>query len=299
MANSNFPACPLADCRRRFRTSLISGKLHRLPGAFSPLVAMLVERLGFEGVYVSGGAISANMGLPDIGLTTLTEVTTQAGAIARATSLPTIVDADTGFGEPANVARTVRALEGAGLCGLHLEDQTMPKKCGHLDSKALVAPEEMVRKIRAAADAKIDPNFLLIARTDARAVEGMDAAIDRAKRYLDAGAEMIFPEALADEREFEVFRQAIDAPLLANLTEFGKSELLTTEQLTNLGYNAAIYPVTSLRLAMRAIETGLKELIDAGTQQGAVPHMQTRGELYELLRYDAYEKQDRDLLEAD
>ena len=296
MANStNGPHCPLAARRQQFRDSLTSAKLHRLPGAFSPLVAMLVERLGFEGVYVSGGAISANMGLPDIGLTTLTEVTTQAGAIARATALPTIADADTGFGEPANVARTVQAFEGAGLCGLHLEDQTMPKKCGHLDSKQLVPAEEMVRKVRAAADAKIDPNFLLIARTDARAVEGRDAAIDRAKRYLDAGAEMIFPEALTDEKDFETFRKAIDAPLLANMTEFGKSPLLSAEQLTNLGYNAAIYPVTSLRLAMKAIETGLQELLDTGTQQGAILQMQTRQELYNLLQYDAYEKQDRDL----
>lgn len=294
-SSNNTSSCPLAECRRQFRDRLTNGKLVRLPGAFSPLVAMLVERMGFEGVYVSGGAISANGGMPDIGLTTLTEVTTQASAIARATALPTIVDADTGFGEPANVARTVRALEGGGLSGLHLEDQTMPKRCGHLDSKELVPAEEMARKIRAAADAKIDPNFLLIARTDARAVEGMDAAIDRAKRYLDAGAEMIFPEALTDEKDFETFRKAIDAPLLANMTEFGKSPLLTVDQLTNFGYNAAIYPVTSLRLAMKAIETGLQELLDVGTQQGAVPQMQTRQELYDLLQYDVYTKQDRDL----
>ena len=289
------PPAPTPEAKRRqFRERIESGKLSRLPGAFSPLVAKLVERLGFEGVYVSGGALSANMGMPDIGLTTLTEVAGQAGAIARATALPAIVDADTGFGEAANVARTIETLESAGLCGLHLEDQTMPKRCGHLDEKQLVPAGEMVRKVRAAVSARRDPNLLVIARTDARGVEGFDAAVQRAKQYLDAGADLIFPEALADESEFAKFRAAVDAPLLANLTEFGKSPLLTTQQLTDLGYNLAIYPVTSLRLAMKAIESGLQTLLDEGTQSGAVASMQTRQELYDLLQYDVYSQQDRD-----
>ena len=285
----------IADRRKRFREALAGGSLQRLPGAFTPLVAKEVERHGFEGIYISGAAISAAAGLPDIGLTTLTEVATQSGAIARATSLPTIVDADTGFGDTANVARTVESFEAAGLCGIHLEDQVMPKRCGHLDGKELVSPEEMCQKIRAAIAAKQDSNFLIIARTDAKGVDGLDAAIDRAKRYLDAGAEMIFPEALADESEFAAFREAIPAPLLANITEFGKSPLLTTKQLTDLGYNAAIYPVTTLRLAMKAIRGGLEELASQGTQSGALEQMQTRQELYDLLGYDAYAERDREL----
>jgi len=281
--------------RAAFRKSLASGHLLRFPGAFAPLVAMQIEAIGFEGVYVSGAALSAELGLPDIGLTTLPEVAGRAEAIARMTSLPTIVDIDTGFGEVANLVRAVQTVEAAGLCGCHLEDQQFPKRCGHLDNKQLVATEEMVRKIKAAADAKTDANFLIIARTDARGVEGLDAAIERAKRYVEVGAEMIFPEALADEREFEAFRKAIDVPLLANMTEFGKSPLLSTEQLTNLGYNLAIYPVTTLRLAMKAVENGLRALAERGTQQPVVEQMQTRQQLYELLRYDEYAKFDQDL----
>ena len=256
---------------------------------------MQVERLGFEAVYVSGGALSANMGLPDVGLTTLPEVAGQAGGVARATALPSIADADTGFGEPANVARTIEFFEHAGLAGCHLEDQSMPKRCGHLDKKQIVPAEEMVRKIRAAADAKADPNFLVIARTDARGVEGLDAAIDRAKRYVEAGADMVFPEALADESEFAAFREAIETPLLANMTEFGKSQLLSTETLQRLGYNLVIYPVTTLRLAMKAIEDGLRQIADTGTQRDVVGNMQTRQELYDLLRYEEYAKFDADI----
>lgn len=286
---------PAAEKRQQLRDALRSGKLLRTPGAFSPLVAMLVEQLGFEAVYVSGGALSANMGLPDVGLTTLTEVASQAGAIARATALPSIADADTGFGEAVNVARTIEQFEHAGLAGCHFEDQPMPKRCGHLDKKQLVPAEEMARKIKAAADARNDPNFLVIGRTDARGVEGLDAAIDRAKRYIDAGAEMIFPEALADESEFAKFREAVDVPLLANMTEFGKSQLLDAATLEQLGFNMVIYPVTTLRLAMKAIEDGLRQIAAAGTQQGVVPDMLTRQELYDLLRYEEYAKYDEAL----
>jgi len=285
-----------AEKRASFRTSLASGQLLRFPGAFAPLVAMQIEAIGFEGVYVSGAALSAELGLPDIGLTTLSEVSGRAEAIARVTRLPTIVDLDTGFGEVANVARAVQSIEAAGLCGCHLEDQQFPKRCGHLDNKQLVAAEEMVRKIKAAAEAKTDANFLIIARTDARGVEDLDAAIERAKRYVDAGAEMIFPEALADESEFEAFRKAIDVPMLANMTEFGKSPLLTTDQLADLGYNLVIYPVTTLRLAMKAVESGLQSLAEQGTQQPVVEQMQTRQQLYDLLRYDEYAKFDQDLV---
>jgi len=228
-------------------------------------------------------------------LTTLSEVVQRSEAIARMTRLPVIVDADTGFGEPANVTRTIEAMEAAGLSGCHLEDQQFPKRCGHLDNKTLVSADEMARKIAAAVAAKRDKNFLVIARTDAKGVDGMDAAIDRAKRYVDAGAEMIFPEALADEAEFETFRKAIDVPLMANMTEFGKSPLLTTQQLKDLGFNLVIYPVTALRLAMKAVENGLQTIMDSGTQADAVENMQTRAELYELLAYESYAKIDKDL----
>jgi methylisocitrate lyase len=205
------------------------------------------------------------------------------------------VDIDTGFGEPANVARTIAAVESAGLCGCHLEDQQFPKRCGHLDNKTLVSVDEMVRKVAAAAAAKSDENLLVIARTDAKGVDGMQAAIDRAKAYVDAGAEMIFPEALADEREFEQFRKAIDVPLMANMTEFGKSPLLTTQQLTDLGFNLVIYPVTTLRLAMNAVEKGLQAIADRGTQRELLEQMQTRQALYDLLQYESYAKIDADL----
>lgn len=284
-----------AERRQQFRSELASGRLLRFPGAFSPLVAMLIAELQFEGVYISGAALSADLGLPDIGLTTLTEVSARAEAITRSVNLPTLVDIDTGFGEPANVARTVRTIEQAGLAGCHLEDQLFPKRCGHLDGKQLIGVDDMVRKIKAAVDAKTDPNFLIIARTDARGVDGLDSAIERARQYVDAGAEMIFPEALVDEKEFAAVRQAIDVPLMANMTEFGKSSLLNTKQLTELGYNLVIYPVTTLRLAMKAVEDGLRVIADEGTQESLVPKMQTRARLYELLGYEKYAAIDKEL----
>ena len=284
-----------SEKRKAFRDALASGDLLRFPGAFSPLVAKLIQEIGFEGVYVSGAALSADLALPDIGLTTLSEVAQRSEAIARMTELPVLVDIDTGFGEPANVARTITTLETAGICGCHLEDQQFPKRCGHLDNKTLVPAEEMARKIKAAVDAKTDENFLVIARTDARGVESLDAAIERARRYVDAGAEMIFPEALANEKEFATFREGVKVPLLANMTEFGKSPLLTTDQLSNLGYNVVIYPVTALRLAMQAIEKGLRTIDAEGTQESSVADMQTRQRLYELLEYESYAKIDSDL----
>ncbi|ART69069.1 methylisocitrate lyase [Mycobacterium dioxanotrophicus] len=288
-------ASSAAEKRACFRAGLESGKLQRFPGAFSPLVAKLVTEIGFEGVYVSGAVLSADLGLPDIGLTTLTEVTLRGAQIASVTDLPTLIDADTGFGEPMSAARTVTQLEDSGLAGLHLEDQVNPKRCGHLDGKAVVETAEMVKRLRAAVAARRDPNFVICARTDAAGLEGMSAAIDRAKAYADAGADLIFTEALGTPDEFEQFRAAVDTPLLANMTEFGKSELLTARQLADIGYNMVIYPVTTLRLAMYAVEAGLREIDAAGTQSGLLDRMQHRSRLYELLRYPEYSQFDSDV----
>ncbi|MFF7802917.1 methylisocitrate lyase [Streptomyces olivaceus] len=274
--------------RRTFREQLASGRLLRMPGAINPLSARLIQDTGFDAVYLSGAVLAADLGLPDIGLTTSTEIAARAQQTTRVTDLPVLIDADTGFGEPMNAARTVQLMEDAGLAGLHLEDQVTPKRCGHLDGKTITSREEMGRRIRGAADARRDPDFLLMARTDARSVEGLDAAIDRARAYVDAGADAIFPEALADVAEYEAFRQAVDVPLLANLTEFGKTPLLDTATLENLGYSIALYPVTLLRIAMGAIEDGLRTIAAQGTQESLLPRMQTRSRLYELLGYEEY-----------
>lgn len=281
--------------RAAFRAKLRAPGLMRFPGAFSPLVAMMVEKLGFEGVYISGAVLSNDLGYPDVGLTTLSEVAQRGRMIARATELPAIIDMDTGFGEPLNAARTVQELEEMGIAGAHLEDQVNPKRCGHLEGKGLVETDAMVKKIVAATKAKRDPNFLIIARTDARASEGLDKAIARAKAYVDAGAEMIFPEAMQDENEFAAMRKAVKVPLLANMTEFGKSRLFSKQELSNLGYNLAIYPVTLLRLAMGAAIDGLAAIKSSGSQEPVVPRMQTRADLYELLRYKDYEAFDSDV----
>jgi methylisocitrate lyase len=224
-----------AEKRKALRDQLNSGKLLRFPGAFSPIVAQLIEDIGFDGVYISGAVLSNDLGLPDIGLTTLSEVSQRGRQISRVTNLPSIIDIDTGFGETMSVARTIIELQELGLSGCHLEDQVNPKRCGHLDNKQIVSQQEMVRKIKAAAGAKTDQNFLLIARTDARASEGLDKTIDRIKAYVDAGAEMIFPEAMQGPGEFEAIRKAVDVPMLANMTEFGKSPLLDVKTLENLG----------------------------------------------------------------
>jgi methylisocitrate lyase len=281
--------------RRRLRADLASGRLLRFPGAFSPLVARAVADHGFDGVYVSGAALSADLALPDIGLTTASEVAERGGQIAKATDLPSLLDGDTGFGEPANVARTVTAFEDAGISALHLEDQVNPKRCGHLDHKTVVPRDEMLRRVRAAVLARQDPDLVICARTDARGVEGLNAAIERAKAYVDAGADMIFPEALESEAEFAAFRAALDVPLLANMTEFGKSPLLETAALERLGFNVVIWPVTTLRVAMGAIEDALITLRERGTQAPMVERMQTRSRLYELLDYQAYNAFDQHL----
>ena len=224
-----------AEKRERFRELLTAPEIARFPGAFTPLSTKLIQEQGFEGVYISGGVLANELGLPDIGLTTLTEVATRAGQIARSTDLPCLVDADTGFGEPMNVARTVQELEDAGLAGCHIEDQFNPKRCGHLDGKNVVDTATATKRIKAAVEARRDPNFVVMARTDLRGVDGLDAAIDRAKALADAGADVIFPEAMADLSEFERMAEALDVPILANMTEFGKSQLFTTQQLHGAG----------------------------------------------------------------
>jgi methylisocitrate lyase len=278
--------------RAAFRSRLASGELLRFPGAFNPLSARLIERKGFDGVYISGAVLSADLGLPDIGLTTLSEVAGRSHQIARMTELPALVDADTGFGEPMNVARTVQELEDAGVAGLHIEDQVNPKRCGHLDGKQVVDTGTAIKRIRAAVNARRDGNLLIMARTDIRAVEGVPAAIDRAKALVDAGADAIFPEAMATLPEFEAVRRAIDVPILANMTEFGKSELFTAGQLRDVGVNVVIWPVSLLRLAMGAAMRGLDELTESGSLAGRLGEMQHRAELYELIDYEGYSQFD-------
>ncbi|MGK0721265.1 methylisocitrate lyase [Leucobacter sp. W1478] len=274
--------------RARFREELASGRLLRVPGAFNPLSAKLIEEKGFDGVYISGAVLSADLGLPDIGLTTLTEVAGRGAQIARVTELPTLIDADTGFGEPMNAARTVQEMENAGVSGLHIEDQINPKRCGHLDGKEVVGLDVAVRRIRAAVEGRRDPNFLIMARTDVRAVDGLSAAQDRAKALVDAGADAIFPEAMRSLEEFAAIREAVDVPVLANMTEFGKSELFTTDQLASVGINLVIYPVSLLRMAMGAAARALDTITAEGSLTSRLDEMQHRAELYELIDYESY-----------
>jgi methylisocitrate lyase len=291
-----FPTLTPAEKRLQFREKLKTGKLLQFPGSWSPIVSMAIEEAGFDGVYISGSVLSNDLGYPDIGLTTLTEVGQRGRQISRTTKLPSIIDIDTGFGEPMSATRTVQELIEMGLAGCHIEDQINPKRCGHLDGKGIVTRDEMTRKVSAAAQGKkLDPNFLLIARTDSRAVEGLQGAIDRAKAYIDAGADCIFIEALENETEFEAFRKAITVPLLANMTEFGKGKLLTTTQLSNLGYNIVIYPVSTFRLAMKATIDGLNEIKAKGTQEGLLDKMQHRKDLYALTHYEDYNNFDQSI----
>ncbi|WP_114855022.1 methylisocitrate lyase [Brachybacterium sp. YJGR34] len=278
--------------RQDLRALLVPGAAHPFPGAFTPLSAQLIEEKCFPGVYLSGAVIAAELGLPDIGLTTLSEVAARGGQIARSTDLPCLIDADTGFGEPLNAARTVQLLEDAGLAGCHIEDQVNPKRCGHLDGKATVDRETAMRRIRAAADARRDPDFLVMARTDVRAAEGVDAAVDRLRALVDAGAEAVFPEALESLAEFEQVCTALDVPVLANMTEFGRTPLFTRAQLAEAGVAMAIYPVTLLRAAMGAAERVLETLRAEGSQASHVPEMLTRARLYELVDYEGYTRFD-------
>jgi methylisocitrate lyase len=264
-----------------------------VPGAFSPLVARLAEKLGFRAVYLSGGALSAGNGVPDIGLLTLTEFVQAAQLTAHATSLPLVCDADTGFGESLNVERTVRLFEQAGVAGIHLEDQQMPKRCGHLSGKSLVPTEDMAAKVRAAVAARRDSDFVVIARTDARSVTGFDDAVRRAKLYLDAGADAIFPEALESAEEFARFAREVPSVLLANMTEFGRGPNLDVATLGGLGYRLVLFPLTAFRVALKAAEDALAELARLGHQRESIPRMMTRAELYDLLGYTGYEERDK------
>ena len=288
---------PAQSKARRLR-ELLDKKTVVLPGAFNGLTAMQIERAGFEALYVSGSAISAARGLPDIGLLSLTEVVSDAASIAKAVAIPAIVDADTGFGPPLSVVRTVQEFEQAGLAGMQIEDQELPKKCGHLPGKRLVQVSEMVAKIRAGSDARRNPDFFIIARTDARAVEGLDAAVRRARTYIDAGADAIFPEALESADEFRTFARQLakeggKVPLVANMTEFGKTPYISVTEFEDLGYRLVLFPVTALRMATKAIERVLVELKNHGSQRGLLEQMQTRQQLYDLLRYEEYEQRDR------
>ena len=269
---------------------LKSNKILRVPGAYNPLTAKVIEEIGFDAVYVSGGVMSNDLGYPDIGLTTLKDVNSRSNQIARVTNLPTIVDIDTGF---KSCKETIEAFENSGISGVHLEDQIDQKRCGHLDNKELISKDAMVNKIKECVSSKKDKNFKIIARSDAKNVEGLDKMIERCKAYIDAGAEIIFPEALKDESEFEKVRKSLDSYLLANMTEFGKSKLLGYKDLENLGYNIVIYPVTTQRLAMKSVEDGLRAIFDDGHQNNIIDKMQTRKRLYELVEYEKYNTEEK------
>jgi len=268
---------------------LRSNKILRVPGAFNPLTAKLIEEIGFDAVYVSGGVMSNDLGYPDIGLTTLKDVSNRSNQIARVTNLPTIVDIDTGF---KSCAETIETLENYGISAVHLEDQIERKRCGHLENKQLISTQQMIKKIKDCVNAKKDKNFKIIARSDAKSVEGLDKMIDRCKSYIDAGAEIIFPEALKDENEFEKVRKSLSSYLLANMTEFGKSKLLDYKELENLGYNIVLYPVTTQRLAMKNVEDGLRAIFTDGHQNNIIDKMQTRKRLYDLVDYEKYNSLD-------
>ena len=267
-----------------------------LPGCFNAISAVMAERAGAKALYVSGaGVINGLTAYPDVGLLSMAEVAQQLRYICNAVALPVIADADTGFGEGLLLWRTVEEYEHAGVAGMHIEDQQMPKRCGHLDGKSLVSRGDMVTKVRTAVRARSDPRFLIIARTDARAVEGFDSAVERARAYVDAGADMIFPEALTSDEEFARFAELVHAPLLANMTEFGKSPLLPAERLGRLGYRAVIFPMTAFRTMLKAFERCYATVLREGSQERLLPEMTTRAELYEAIRYPKYEELDREL----
>ena len=266
-------------------TKLKSNKILRVPGAYNPLTAKLIEEIGYDAVYVSGGVMANDLGFPDIGLTTLQDVSTRSYLISRVTNLPTIVDIDTGF---KSCKETIETFEEFGVAAVHLEDQIEQKRCGHLDNKELISKEKMVSKIKECVRSRKDNNFKIIDRSDAKNVEGIDSMIDRCKAYVDAGAEVIFPEALKDEKEFELVRKSLGCYLLANMTEFGKSKLLNYKQLEDLGYNIVIYPVSTQRLAMKNVEDGLRAIFADGHQNNIIDKMQTRKRLYDLVEYEKY-----------
>ena len=271
--------------RLDFVKKLKKNKILRAPGAYNPLTAKLIEEIGYDAVYVSGAVMSNDLGYPDIGLTSLKDVSNRSKQISRVTNLPTIVDIDTGF---KSCKETIKVFEKVGVVAVHIEDQVSRKRCGHLNNKELISTEKMVKKINECVKAKKDKNFKIIARSDARNVEGLEKMIDRCKSYINAGAEIIFPEALKDEKEFENVRKKLKCYLLANMTEFGKSKLLNYKKLENLGYNIVIYPVTTQRLAMKNVEDGLCAIFEDGHQNNIIDKMQTRKRLYDLVEYEKY-----------
>jgi methylisocitrate lyase len=267
-----------------------------LPGVFNGISALAAEAAGARAVYISGaGIINGTAGFPDIGLLSMAEVAQQLRYITGAVAIPALADADTGFGEGLALGRTVEEFERAGVAGIHIEDQQMPKKCGHLEGKRLVTRQEFVQRVRAAVQARSDPNFVICARTDARGVTGFDDAVARARACLDAGADLIFPEALASEDEFAAFAAQVPGLLLANMTEFGKTPLISAARFAELGYAAVIFPMTGFRLALRAMREGYATLLAEGTQRALLPRMETRRQLYDLLRYPEYERLDAEL----
>jgi len=268
-----------------------------IPGVFDGMSAILAERAGFKACYLSGSAVAAVMGLPDLSVTTLTEVATEVQKITSITPIPIIVDADTGFGETMNVSRTVRLLERSGAAGMHIEDQVLPKRCGHLNGKKIVEPDEMIKKIISATQTRKDPDFVIIARTDARSVNGIDDAIERARSYVEAGADVIFTEALESPDEFRKFAKSVKAPLLANMTEFGKSPLMSSEELEKAGYSMVIFPLTAFRATLRTMESVYGKLFREGTQTGFMDMLMTRSDFYSNIGYDQYEKDDSEILD--
>ena len=276
--------------RLDFDEKLKSKRILRIPGAYNPLTAKLIEEIGYDGVYVSGGVMSNDLGYPDIGLTTLKDVSYRSNQIARVTNLPTIVDIDTGF---KSCKKTIETFENFGITAVHIEDQIEQKRCGHLENKELITKEEMIKKIKECVNSKKDKNFKIVARSDAKGVEGIDKMIDRCKAYVEAGAEIVFPEALHNEKEFEMVRKSLNCYLLANMTEFGKSKLLNFKELENLGYNIVIYPVTTQRLAMKSVEDGLRDIFNNGHQNNIIDKMQTRKRLYDLVEYEKYNSLDK------
>ena len=279
-----------SEKRIDFKNKLKEQKILRFPGAYNPLTAKLISEIGFDGIYVSGAVMANDLGVPDIGITTLKQVSYRANQISKVTDLPSIVDADTGFGD---CKKTIETFESLGLAGCHIEDQIEQKRCGHLDNKELISLDKMAKKIKIASESKKDKNFLIIARTDANSVEGLNKTIERIKAYEDAGADIIFPEAMKDEKEFEQIRKNTKANLLANMTEFGKSKLLSANTLEKLGYNIVIYPVSTQRLAMKNVEDGLKAIFKDGHQNNIIDKMQTRKRLYELVEYEKYNTPDK------
>ncbi len=284
---------PLASPGKRLR-ELIEKDVVVLPGVWGAISAKAAAAAGAEALYLSGaGVTNSLLAAPDIALLSLEEMARQARYVTQAVSLPVLADADTGYGDVHNVSRAVIELEQAGLAGIHIEDQESPKRCGHLDGKAVIPARDMAAKLAAAAESKRDASFLIVARTDARAVEGMEAAIERAKRYEGAGADAIFPEGLESEEEFAAFRSAVRAPLLANMTEFGKTPLIPVSRFRELGYNMVIFPMTAFRVMLKAAGEAYETLLREGSQTNLLPKMRTRAELYALLDYAAYEARDR------